>query len=186
MFILFWQFCFTISDAAIVALLVLLCKYFEKLSAHCEGIVQKFSKGIPKTLRSAAKLIGLSNDHLTQYIVCPSCNSVFTSTLVMLWNMVRVPNKCPHVAMPNHPFPSQRKPCGTLLMKAIRGKGGCGNIILQPNKVFPYQSLVYALTKLMSRKGILECCEIWRKRDTIIPSHVLADVYEGSVWRDFL
>ena len=34
MFILMWHLCFTISDAAIVALILFLCRYFGKLS-HC-------------------------------------------------------------------------------------------------------------------------------------------------------
>ena len=180
-----WQLCFTISDAPTVALLLFLCKYFDKLS-HCYDGLKEINNDIPKTLRGAGKLIGLTNDHFTQYIVCQSCDSVFNSDFgYVMEHGQKVPNKYPHIAMPNHPFPSQRHPCGSLLMRTIRGRGGHGNVMLRPNKVYPYQSLIGALTMLMSRDGFLDCCEHWRKRVNTMPSHVLADIYEGKVWSDF-
>ena len=74
-------------------------------SDHLEGIVQKLSKGIPKALKSVAKFVGISKDHFIQHIVCPSCDSAFTSEFsYVMEHGERVPNKFPRVAMPNHPF----------------------------------------------------------------------------------
>ena len=69
-YILMWQFCFSISDTGILALLLFLHGFFKFVLPG--GIFDKF----PKTLKSALKLAGINADLFTQYIVCPSCNSV--------------------------------------------------------------------------------------------------------------
>ena len=48
------------------------------------------------------------------------------------------------------------------------------------------QSVKDALIKLLSRKGFLQCCEHWRKRNQIVPTGTLCDVYEGTIWHDFI
>ena len=68
-------------------------------------------------------------------------------------------------------------------MKTVRGSNGN---YLQPYKMFPYQSVKDGLIKLLSRKGFLECCEHWRKRNQTIPSGTLCDVFEGRIWWDLM
>lgn len=187
-FISIWQFCFIISDAAVTALIFFLSKFFKLISRNCnEGdTLQQFSNAFPKTLKGAMKLIGVSNENFTQYIVCPLCHSVYNYDFgYVIENNIRIPNCCIHVKMPNHPSAAYRQPCGVPLMKTVKGRGGSGNISLKPFRVFPYQSLKDALKILISRKGFLDHCEHWRTRGAKLPAGILGDIYEGAVWRDF-
>ena len=38
---------------------------------------------------------------------------------------------------------------------------------------------------MVARKDFLAKCEHWRSRQDNIPVGILADIYEGRVWRDF-
>ena len=152
------------------------------------GILQQLSNLFPKTIAGATKLIGMKYDNFTQYIVCQFCHSVYSHDLgYVMENGQKIPNTCSHVTMPKHPLPSQRKPCGGILMKSIKVKGRSGNIniTLQPNKIFPYQLVISVLKVFIARKGFLDCCEHWRSRSVTAPQF-LSDVYDGKVWQDFL
>ena len=137
-----------------------------------------------KHFKGALSLLAIGNDTFTKFIVCPICDSVYDFKLgYTLERSVKVPKRCPHIAMPNHLTASQRQPCREFLMKTVRGSNGN---YLQPYKMFPYQSVKDGLIKLLFRKGFLECCEHWRKRDQTIPTGTLCDVFEGRVWCDFM
>ena len=58
------------------------------------------------------------------------------------------------------------------------------NTVFQPFKVYFCQSIINSLSKLLSRSNFLVRCEDWRKRE--LPSTVLADVYDGRIWKEFL
>lgn len=140
----------------------------------------------PKTLKGALKLLGISTDAFTRYIICPLCDSVFDYDFgYMTQDGSTVPRRCPHIAMPNHPLASHRQPCGGLLMKVIK-TSSFQNDRLQPYKVFPYHSIKDALASLIARNGFLDKCEHWRTQHTTIPAGVLGDIYEGNIWREFL
>ncbi len=87
--------------------------------------------------------------------------------------------QCCHVSMPHL---RQRVPCGTLLLKKQRLKKGYS---LVPRKVYSYRSLKRSITELLSRKQFVEKCEHWRRREHLIPSGFLGDIYDGSVWKEF-
>lgn len=133
-YILMWQYCFGISDTGILALLLFLHGFFKFVLPG--DIFDKF----PKMLKSALKLAGIDSDLFTQHNVCPSCNSVFDMDYgYIMEDDKKVSNHYPHIAMPNHPFISQRQPCKQLLMKTIRGRSD--STFLQPHKIFVYHSI---------------------------------------------
>lgn len=178
-YILMWQFCYGVSDTGVLALLLFLHGYFKLVLPG--NIFDKF----PKSLKSAFKLAGIDTDLFTQYIVCPSCNSVFDMNYgYIMEGDNKVSNKCPYIAMPNYQFVSQRQPCKALLMKTVQGRSG--NMFLRPHKIFAYHSVKDALKTLISQKGFSNNCEQWRSRQTTIPNGVLGDIYEGRIWREFL
>ena len=37
----------------------------------------------------------------------------------------------------------------------------------------------------MSRPDFLKLCEKWRHRESTIPTDILADIYNGSIWKSF-
>ena len=70
------------------------------------------------------------------------CSSVLSyDSGFVIANGQRISNSCPHVPFPNHPVPSKRLPCGSILMKTVRGNSGTGNITLKPFQTYPYQSI---------------------------------------------
>ena len=74
------------------------------------------------------------------------------------------------------------KYCNTPLLKTVHTKH---RKILKPIKVFPYQSLENAMTRLLSSKDFITQCEQWRERAACIPDGILGDVYDGKVWQEF-
>ena len=125
MFILSWQFSFTVSDAAVVALLHFFFWLFRLLSVN-------FSKGkdqhqvteeFPRRLKTASKLVGVDHSAFIQYIVCRKCGSVFEYEFgYTLQGNQKVPKQCPYVEYPNHPHTSKRVPCGATQSRLGVGK----------------------------------------------------------------
>ena len=70
-YILMWQFCFGVSDAGILAILLFLYSVLKLVTTG--GLFDNF----PRTLKSAFRMTGTDVDTFIQYIVCPACNSVF-------------------------------------------------------------------------------------------------------------
>lgn len=186
MFMLIWKFCFGVSDTAIMALLSFLSKYF-RLTSHknngSETILQHLSRGIPQTLQGAYNMVGINKNSFIKYIVCPKCNSVYSEDLTFsIVDGHKVPKKCSYVPWPNHTQLAKRSPCGAALMKSIRSRNGSTTI--QPFKIYPYQSLIDAIQRLVVRDKFLQNIEHWRTR-AVLPGF-LCDVYEGEMWKEFL
>lgn len=122
--------------------------------------------------------------NFTSYVVCPTCDCVYDYTSCYeVSGGKKVSKRCEYVAFPNHPHARQRQPCGALLLKKVKTRGK--RMELVPRKTFPYQSLHSAITTMVSNPQFLEKCELWRKRSQAIPSDLLADVYDGDVWKNF-
>jgi len=98
--------------------------------------------------------------------------------------LLEVALTCKSVAFPNHPHRDQRLPCNAPLLKKVKlqGSGKTHNV---PLKTFPYQSLITAIIDLVADPNILTICDHWRKRSENVPHDIMADVYDGSIWRDF-
>ena len=71
-------------------------------------------------------------------------------------------------------MPSFRRHCGSNLLKIIQTTR---KEVFKPIKSYCYRSLVSSLTEVLSRPGMVDTCEHWRKR-LIVPG-LLADVYDG-------
>jgi len=54
-----------------------------------------------------------------------------------------------------------------------------------PLKTFPYQSLKTAIADLVGDSKFLTLCDHWRKRSENVPDDILADIYDGAIWKDF-
>ena len=53
-----------------------------------------------------------------------------------------------------------------------------------PIKSYPYQDLKTAISSLVTNSDFLFRCDHWRNNRNV-PNNILADVYDGSVWKDF-
>ena len=79
---------------------------------------------------------------------------------------------------PNHSVRSRRKPCGMPLLYTTPKQK-----TLKPYKVYSYQPLRQAVTRLLKRQGFALKCEECRRRTS--NPNFLSDIYDGDVWRDF-
>ncbi len=183
-FLLFWQALFRISNAALTSLLCFF-KYFTRLLGNafqCDQLTQ-FSEKLPRALSAAFSIVGITGDEFVQYVVCPSCHSIYNYVdCVATLGGSKVSKRCSHRSYPNHPQRSRRQECGAVLLKKVRSGRGYR---LVPIKVFPYFSLQKSLQRLASKPGFLNDCERWRTRTTTVPSSHLGDIYDGRVWHEF-
>ena len=138
------------------------------------------SEEIPLTTTTAERLLGIHDLGIIQYVVCPKCHSIYDykDCIVLASNGQRHSKLCCFVKFPNHPHPSKRHPCDTALMKMVNNE-------LVPILTYPYFPLHLSLSNLASTPNFLELCERWRHREVTIPSGLLADIYDGSVWESF-
>ena len=139
---------------------------------------------IPSTYKSLLNLVGIdSRSSIISYVVCPECDSIYDyDSCIVYKDGQKVSKRCQYVAFPNHTQRSQRLPCGALLMKEVKLKSSKINLV--PIKTYPYHSLKYAITTLVSDPQFLNLCEHWRNRHDV-PDNILADVYDARVWKEF-
>ena len=67
-------------------------------------------------------------------------------------------------------------------MKTVKTRNG--KMTVKPYKVFAYQPLKTAVSRLANRKGFIDLCEKWRTRVNA-PDGVMYDIYDGQLWKDF-
>ena len=143
--------------------------------------LEEFSLQIPVSLNDVYTYSGVANNEFIEYVVCPTCHSVYEYKDCI--ETVDGENKskcCCHVSYPNHPQHSHRQQCGTTLLKKVRS--GRGHRFV-PIKVFPYMPLQKSLQNLANRPGFISECEQWR--DRISTNVYLGDIYDGRIWHDF-
>ena len=161
-------------------------KYFVKLLGtiyKCPAL-HKVSDRIPLKVITAEKILGIHDREVIEYVVCPSCHSIYSyeDCILTVGNGQTQSKLCQHIKYPNHPHPSKRKPCGTVLLKTVSSKKG--NKLI-PNLIYPYCPIHVSFQRLALRPGFLRSCEKWRDREYTIPSGFLGDVYDGRVWQSF-
>jgi len=183
LFIVFWQFSFNISNAAITCLLKFF-RYFLKVLGDSLSSVPliTFSEKIPISIKTCYKSCFSEDINFESYVVCPTCNSVYNydDCVNKRANGVSVSKRCKSIAYPNHPHQSQRQPCSAILLKKVRTKK---KYILRPHLVYPYNFLQNSIEQLCKRESFLIECEKWRNRT--IPDGFLCDIYDGLLWKDF-
>ena len=121
---------------------------------------------------------------MTLFVVCPSCSCVYNYNQCIETRAGRkIAIQCKYVAFPNHIRRDQREPCNSPLLKEVRIKNG-DKVRFVPIKSYPYQDLKMAINSLVSNSDFLFCCDHWRNNQNV-PNNILADIYDGSVWKDF-
>ena len=125
------------------------------------------------------KDFGILRDKFKKYVICPKCNSLyeFKECISTSITGVESPKACSHIAFCNHPHVSRRQPCGHRLVKEVITKTMKKFYTI---KCYCYNSIKNSLQSLLKNGDLLE---LWRNRK--IPEGMLADVYDGQVWKDF-
>ena len=76
----------------------------------------------------------------------------------------------------------RNRECGTpLARKVILGSG---KVCFYPHKLYCFNSVIDQIEGLLKRPGIPEMREQWREHE--VEDNIMADIYDGSIWRDFL
>ena len=178
-FLLSWQAVFRITDNA----LNILFKFFGLLLFKLKAItgsrdVEALYQHFPTSLFLARKM-QLENCNFFKFVVCPKCHSTYRYDDCIAKDGI---TKCTYVRFPRHPQKRMRVPCNISLLKSI--KTSSEKRISLPLKVFCNQSLVQSIKQLVLQPGMLDLLNQWKARS--ISCGVMADIYDGSVWKSFL
>ena len=188
LFLLYWQSFFRVTETALVCILRFF-KYILQLLGKTYQCPQLLAvqEEIPVTFKTALRRIGLKQDGIVNFVVCPVCHSLYSyqDCVVVLPNGQKISKKCKFIKYPNHPRASQRKCCDTKLLKIVKCKGQA-SYRLVPRKVYSYYPIYLSLARLAKKDGFLNSCEAWRQRKDSIPPQFLGDVYDGEVWNSFV
>ena len=181
LFILSWQAIFRIPNVAIDLVLKFFNILLHKLhdytgSAKLRDIADVF----PSTLLKAQTFQSIMRDNYVKFIVCPKCYCTYHhDDCFASQNSL---TKCSFVRFPKHSQSRMRNPCGVSLLKTI--KSSSRKTLLRPLKVFCYRNLVEQIKHVMNQPQILDIFSQWKSR--AIPNGILADIYDGEVWKSFL
>ena len=72
--------------------------------------------------------------------------------------------------------------CGTALARKVIS--GSGKVRFYPHKIYCFNSVIDQVKGLRKRPVVPEMCE--KRRKNQVDETIVADVYDGSIWRDFL
>ena len=177
-----WTY-FPIPDNAMEFLLLSLKRFFQAAS-FSKNLLATFALAFPGSLYLFRKEIGLVGDKFTKYVVCQTCCSLYKfEDSYKIVGSRKISKKCAFVRFPDHRQRRMRKQCGTVLLKEVTTKDG--GTRLYPHKIYCYQSIIATLEQFVKRAGLTDRCELWRKQDIRIAHHIMCDVFEVRVWRDF-
>lgn len=184
LFLLSWQAVFRIPNAALDVAFKFFSILLIKLSEFCGSVnLRVVADSFPETLLKAHQFQHIMHDDFQQLVVCSKCYSTYEhSDCLSKVNPARNIKACSFVRFPKHPQARMRIPCGNALLKTIRTASK--KRIERPIKVFCCRSLLDCCKELVGQPGILDIFGHWKKRS--IPAGIMADVYDGAVWKSFL
>ena len=177
LFFLTWQAIFKIPDAAIQVVLKFMRAFLLKLAAiHETGSLKQLHEIFPQTLEQARKLESIDRNDFKKMVICSKCHSTY------LYEDCLNSTKCSYVRFPQHSQKRMRKKCDYSLVKLI--KTATGKQIERPLKIFCYKSVIVSIEKLAKQPGMIHTLNHWNNRN--IPDGILADIYDGKVWKAHL
>lgn len=136
----------------------------------------------PTSVHTFKTFLNVNENNFVKYVVCPSCHSLYNfEDCFEHSGRQKKPKLCSFVAFPEHRQQAFRLPCDTRLLSEITLKSG--KTKYYPRKYYCYKPLSQSLTALVSRKGFLTDCELWRLRTVLFST--LHDIYDGKIWKDF-
>ncbi|CEL60097.1 similar to KIAA0564 protein [Rhizoctonia solani AG-1 IB] len=124
---------------------------------------------MPTTLRSLERRLALDfSDLLTIYCLCPDCGKRYTMEEV---NGLRTPQCTRHVA--------QDRCTGELYTEKRLADG---TMKRTPTKSFPYNSLPAAISRILSRRGMVELIQHWRRDDDVPVEYDVPCPLDAADW----
>ena len=180
LFLFLWSSFYGISATALNHLIRFFHYLFSTISKHSPNL-SALATLFPTSLYKAHKFYNIKKDSFEKYVICKKCGSLYNfKDCFETIGSVTHPKVCIHTRFRHHPHRSRRRPCGSQLIKKVVTKQG---IKFYPLKTYCYFSLLKSIPNILERGTLLDQCEEWRTRK--IPADVMADVYDGQVWKDF-
>ena len=177
-FLLLWQATCKISDNGLEWLLRVVFQFLHVMGITCKSeYVCQLAAMLPSSLYLLRQFVDFKCDNFVKFAVCPKCASVY-----QLENCTRhvggqiVSSLCTY-----KPFRSKRE-CGEALARKVIL--GSGKVSFYPHKLYCVNSVIDQVEGLLKRPGVPEMSEQWRERQ--LEDNIIADVYHGSIWKDFL
>ena len=156
-FLLFWQATCKIRGLELQLRFMFQFMHVIGITLHSEYLCQ-MSLTLPSSPYLLRKFVNLKYDNFIKFAVCPKCASLYNLKVVEGYLGVRL---------------SQISVTTAHLAKVVWNSIGKKSYLSQC-----FNSLIHKVEGLLKRPGVPEMCEQWRER--------VADVYDGSIWRDFL
>ena len=180
LFLFLWSSFYGISATALNHLIQFFHYLFVTIS-KCSSNLSVLTTLFPTSLYKAQNFYGVTNESFEKYVICKKCGSLhdFKDCFETIGSTTH-PKVCMHLPFRHHPHLSRRRPCGNKLIKEVITKKGKK---FYPLKTYCYYSLLKSIPKILERNNMLDQCEKWRTRK--IPTNIMADVYDGQVWKDF-
>ena len=120
--LMLWQLSYSISDAAVKMMIVILKKFLSILSRimNCAELKNAVDC-VPNAYKSLLKYVGLECSNTTLYVVCPSCGCVYSFDQCIETRAGRtIALNYKFVAFPNCSHRDQREPCNSPLLKEVK------------------------------------------------------------------
>lgn len=179
-FLLLWQATCKISDNGLEWLLQLMFQFLHVMGITCKSeYVCQLAVMLPSSLYLLGQFVDFKRDNFVKFAVCPKCASLY-----QLENCTRhvgdqiVSSLCTYIYKP---FRSKRECGAALVRKVILGSG---KVYFYPHKLYCFNSIIDQVEGLLERPGAPEMCKRWRERQ--LEDDIIVDVYDGSIWKDFL
>jgi hypothetical protein len=184
LFLLSWQAIFRVPNIALDVAFRFFHILLNRLNEFCGSEkLREIAVYFPETLKKAHQFQFVTQNDYEQLIVCSKCYSTYEhDECLSQVAAARNIKSCSFVRFPKHPQARMRTPCGNALLKTIRTASR--RCIERPIKVFCCQRLIDCCQKLVGQPGMLDLFSHWKHRS--IPAGVMADIYDGAVWKSFL
>ena len=133
---------------------------------------------LPSSLYLLQQFVNLKRDNFVKFADCPKCASLYKleSCTRRLGGQI-VSNICSHRPLKK----GSKRECGTALARKV--VLGSGKVCFYPHKLYCFNSVIDQVEGLLKSPGLPEMCEQWCAHQ--IDDNIVADVYDGSIWRDF-
>ena len=152
--------------------IVVVFKYFGNYSENLTEVASELPHSLYLYNQSVENIMPVNN--FVKKAVCMRCETLYNfKDCFKTIGLNKIIMHCT-----NKPF---KKECGELLMKEVISSSG--NKKVYPHKIYCFVSLISSLQNLLLRTGFATNCESTRNN---FSESGLSDVYDGSIWKDFL
>ena len=178
-FLLIWQTTCHIGDNGMAWLLKFLTTWLKFIGIEISSdIMSKIATLFPGSIYLMRQFIDFDRDAFNKFVVCPKCTKMYNYDYCLtLVDNRQVAKTCSHFSYSR----GKRKVCSSPLVTKVQLKNG--KSIFYPIKYYCSNSIATELEKLVQRKYIPQSCENWRNRN--VDRNLIADVYDGELWKEF-